>query len=112
MKFKDKIIGDVGVLELKGKLMGLPETDELQSEIKAMIGQKIKKVVLDLHHVKWMNSSGLGAVMSCHTTMKSNDGELCLSRISDKVNSILILTQLTKIFNTYDSVDEAIKSLK
>jgi len=112
MKFKDKIVGDVGVIELKGKLMGIPETDELRSEIKAMIGQNIKKIVLDLHSVKWMNSSGLGAVMSCHTTIKNIEGKLCLSRISDKVNSILILTQLSKIFNTYDSIDEAIQSLK
>ncbi len=52
MKFKDKIHGDVGVITLKGKLMGLPETDELQDEVKAMMGQGIKKLVLDLDGVK------------------------------------------------------------
>ena len=56
MKFKDEIRGDVGIIRLSGKLMGQPETDQLQFEIKAMMGQDIKKVVLDMHGVKWLNS--------------------------------------------------------
>ncbi len=111
MKFKDEIRGDVGVIKLVGKLMGQPETDQLQFEIKAMLGQNIKKVVLDLHGVKWMNSLGIGALMACHTTLKNKEGELALARISDKVDSVLILTQLIKIFKTFDSIDEAVKSL-
>ncbi len=110
MKFKDKIKGDVGIITLKGKLMGLPETDDLQDEIKAMLGQKIKKIVLDLDGVKWINSLGIGAIMRSHTTVKNHDGEFCLARISDKVTSVLVLTQLINIFKTYDSLDEAINS--
>ena len=112
MKFKDEIRGDVGIIKLKGKLMGRPETDQLQFEVKAMLGQKINKVVFDLHDVKWMNSLGIGALMACHTSLKSKEGELYLSRISDKVDSILILTQLIKIFKTFNSIDEAVESLK
>ena len=111
MRFKDKIVGDVGVLTLKGKLMGMPETEELQSEIKAMLGQKIKKVVLDLSGVSWVNSLGIGAIMSAHTTMVNKEGKLCLAKVSDKVHNILIITQLQKIFCTFESLDEAIKSL-
>lgn len=112
MKFKDEVIGDVGVIKLKGKLMGLPETDDLKFEVKAMLGKNINKIVLDLHDVKWMNSVGIGALMACYTTLKGKDGGFCLARISDKVDSILILTQLAKIFKTYDSVDTAVQSLK
>lgn len=112
MKFKDNIEGDVGIIKLKGKLMGLPETDELQFEVKAMIGQKIKKIVLDMHDVNWMNSIGIGALMRSHTTIKNNDGEMVLSRLSGKVNSVLMLTQLTKIFKSFDTVDDAVKSFK
>jgi anti-sigma B factor antagonist len=111
MRFKDKIKGDVGIVTLKGNLMGMPETEDLQSEVKAMLGQKIKKVVLDLSGVSWINSIGIGSIMRAHTTMVSAEGKLCLANVSDKVNSVLIITQLQKIFNTYNSVDEAIKSL-
>ena len=49
--------------------------------------------------------------MACHTTLINKEGQLCLSRISDKVDSVLILTQLIKIFKTFDSIDEAVNSL-
>ncbi|MCB0283233.1 MAG: STAS domain-containing protein [Calditrichae bacterium] len=110
MKFKDKIYGDVGVISLKGKLMGLPETDELQDEVRAMLGQKINKIVLDLDGVKWMNSLGIGAIMRSHTTVSNSGGRFCLARISEKVNSVLVLTQLINIFETFDNVDDAVKS--
>lgn len=110
MKFKDKIYGDVGVISLKGKLMGLPETDDLQDEVRAMLGQKIKKIVLDLDGVKWMNSLGIGAIMRSHTTVSNAGGRFSLARISEKVNSVLVLTQLVNIFETFESVDEAVKS--
>lgn len=110
MKFKDKIHGDVGVITLKGKLMGLPETNELQDEVKAMIGQGIKKIVLDLDGVKWMNSLGIGALMRGHTTVRNADGQFCLARIAEKVNSVLMLTQLIRIFKTHETVKQAIES--
>ncbi len=112
MKFKDKIHGDVGVITLKGKLMGLPETDELQDEVKAMIGQGVKKLVLDLDGVKWMNSLGIGALMRSHATVTNAGGQFCLARIAGKVNSVLVLTQLIKIFKTYETVNEAVESFK
>ena len=111
MRFKDKIADDVGIITLKGKLMGLPETDELQDEIKSMLGQKIKKIVLDLSGVSWINSIGIGSIMRAHTTISSAEGKLALANVSDKVNSILLITQLQKIFNTHASVKDAIKSL-
>jgi len=111
MRFKDKIKGDVGIITLKGNLMGMPETEELQGEVKAMLGQNIKKVVLDLGGVSWVNSVGIGGIMAAHTTMVNREGKLCLANVSEKVHNVLIITQLQKIFNTYNSVDEAIESL-
>lgn len=111
MRFKDKIKGDVGIITLKGKLMGVPETEDLQGEIKSMLGQKIKKIVLDLGGVSWINSIGIGSIMRGHTTISNAQGKLCLANVSDKVNSVLMITQLLSIFNTHESVDQAIKSL-
>jgi len=112
MRFKDKIYGDVGVLSLKGKLMGVPETDDLHDEVRSMLGQGIKKIVLDLDGVKWINSLGIGAIMRSHTTVSNNGGKFCLSRIADKVQSVLVITQLINIFETFSSNDEAIESMK
>lgn len=112
MEFNTKILGDIGIIELKGKLMGLPDTDVLNSEIKALIGKKIKKIILDLYQVEWINSSGIGAIMRGFVSMKKIEGQLSLARLSEKVVSVLDITQLTLIFRPFKSLDNAIESLR
>ncbi len=110
MSFKEEVHGDVYVLHLKGKLMGGTETTAVHDRIKELAQVGVKRVVLDLGSVKWMNSSGLGALMSGLTTMKNASGDLRLSSVADKVESLLMITQLLKIFKTFDGVDNAVKS--
>ena len=107
MKFKDKIDGDVGILAMKGKLMGPPDTDELNDEVKSLLGEGAKYIVLDMGGVSWLNSMGVGAIMRSYTTVKSLNSELCLARLTEKAHSLFIITQLIKIFKVYDTVDEA-----
>jgi anti-sigma B factor antagonist len=110
MSYKEEVHGDVYVLMIKGKLMGGSETTEIHDRVKQLSQVGVKKVILDLGQVKWMNSSGLGALMSSMTTIKSIGGDLRLSSVADKVESLLIITQLMKIFKTYGTKDEAVKS--
>jgi anti-sigma B factor antagonist len=57
-----------------------------------------------------MNSSGLGMLIGGLTTMKKAEGHLKLANVTEKIESLLIITKLIKIFESYDSVDEAVKS--
>ena len=57
-----------------------------------------------------MNSSGLGALMGALTSMRSADGDLRLANVTEKVQSLLMITQLLTIFKTYESVDRAVAS--
>ncbi len=111
MKFKDKINGDVGVLTLKGKLMGYPETDDLHGEIRSFLGQGVKKIVVNLRGVSWMNSMGVGALMRCLTTVRNKEGNMCLIGLTDKIRSIFVMTQLIRIFNIYESEKQAVEKL-
>jgi anti-sigma B factor antagonist len=61
--------------------------------------------------VKWMNSSGMGVLMACMTTLSNANGKLVLARVSEKVNSLLIITQLIKVFDTFETVERARSSL-
>lgn len=112
MKIKEKIENHVAVLTLSGKMMGGPETTALHDHIRGLINDGLKKVVIDLGEVKWMNSSGMGVLMACTTTLKNADGQLVLARVSDKVNSLLMITQLIKVFDTFETVDRAISTFK
>jgi anti-sigma B factor antagonist len=112
MKLKDKIEDGIGVLTLKGKLMGYPETDELHDEMRSFLGQKINKIVIDLNGVSWMNSMGVGALMRCLTTIRNAEGDLRLARMSEKARSVFVITQLISIFKIFETVDEAKESFK
>ena len=57
-----------------------------------------------------MNSSGLGTIMGSLTTMKNAEGELKLANVTDKVKSLFMITKLITMFDTYDSVAEAVSS--
>ncbi len=110
MRIKEKIEGDVAILSLSGKMMGGPETQELQTHVKGLLNDKLTKVVVDLAKVKWMNSSGLGALMGSLTSMRNADGDLRIANVTEKVKSLLMITQLMTIFKTYESVDRAVAS--
>lgn len=112
MKFKDKIEDGIGILTLKGKLMGYPETDELHDEMKSFLGQKVDKIVIDLNGVSWINSMGIGALMRCLTTIRNAEGDLRLARMSEKARSVFVISQLISIYKIYETVEEAKESFK
>lgn len=111
MKIKEKIENHVAILSLSGKMMGGPETTQLHDRIRSLINDKIIKVVIDLSGVKWINSSGLGVLMATMTTLKNSGGELKLANVTEKVESLLMITQLMRIFETYETVDRALASI-
>ncbi len=112
MKFKDKIEDGIGILTLKGKLMGYPETDDLYGEIKSFMGEKVKRIVIDLNGVSWMNSMGVGALMRCLTTVRNAEGDIRLARMGEKARNVFVITQLISIFKIFETVEEAFDSFK
>ena len=111
MKIKERIENHVAILSLSGKMMGGPETTALHDHIKGLLSDGIKKVVIDLGDVKWINSSGLGVLMAAMTTLKNADGVMKLAKVTEKVESLLMITQLMRIFETYETVDRAVASI-
>ena len=98
----------VSVLEPKGKIMGGPDATILHEKLHDLIEQGKKKVIIDLAEVEWMNSTGLGILISGVTTLRNSEGELKLANVSEKILSLFEITKLAKVFDTYDSVDNAI----
>ncbi|MDP2960912.1 MAG: STAS domain-containing protein [candidate division Zixibacteria bacterium] len=100
------------ILEPKGKIMGGPDATILHDSLHELINQGKKKVVIDLAKVDWMNSTGLGILISGLTTMRNNGGELKLANVTEKIQSLLTITKLITVFETFDSVEQAIQSFK
>jgi len=110
MKIKTTEKYEAVVLELKGNVMGGDDTKEFNDTLHKLIDQGKTRMVIDLGGVKFMNSSGLGMLIGGLTTMKKAEGHLKLANVTEKIESLLIITKLIKIFESYDSVDEAVKS--
>ena len=110
MKLSDYEKDGIAVLEPKGKIMGGPDATMLHEKLHDLIDQDKKKVIIDLSKVEWMNSTGLGILISGLTTLKNNEGELKLANVTDKIQSLLTITKLVTVFEAYDSVEDAIKS--
>ena len=108
MKFEDFLEGDVVVIDVSGKIMGGEETTMFHGKIHEYIQQNKKNIVIDLSKVDWMNSVGLGMLISALTTVKNAGGRLVLANIS-KIESILTITRLITVFEHYDTRDEAVK---
>ncbi len=109
MKFDDSLQGDIVVLTVSGKIMGGEETTLFHGKIHEYIQLNKKNILVDLAKVDWMNSVGLGMLISALTTVKNAGGRLVLANIT-KIESILTITRLITVFEHYDSRDEAIAS--
>lgn len=110
MTLKEKVINDVVILELSGKIMGGPDASLLNEKLHSLIDDNKIKVVANLAKVNWMNSSGLGILIGGLTTMRNNNGDLKLANVTDKIQSLLMITKLVTVFESYNSVDEAVNS--
>ena len=86
------------------------DTKLFNEHLRKLIDDDKKNIVIDLSGVKFMNSSGLGMLIGGLTTLKKADGVLKLARVTDKIESLLIITKLITIFDSYDTVDEAVQA--
>lgn len=112
MAIKETIKDGVAILALRGSLMGGPDSTALHDKVHSLIEDGINQVVIDLAKVKWMNSSGLGALMASLTTLRNAGGDLKLANATKKIESLLLITKLITVFETYDSVDRAVVSFR
>ena len=112
MQLTEREENGVAILQPKGKIMGGADSTILREKIHDLVTDSHLKVVIDLAKVDWMNSSGLGLLISGMTTLRDNNGDLKLANVTDKIQSLLTITKLVSVFEAYESVDEAVASFE
>ena len=110
MRIQSKDVDGITVLNLQGKLMGGPDADTFRNTIYGLIEKGKKRVIVNLRGVSWVNSTGVGILISGYTTLRKNEGDMKLVHVSEKIQSILYVTKLNLIFECFDSEEEAIAS--
>ena len=101
---------DVTILRLSGKLVGGPTAEKFQETIKALVAQGKNNVLVDMGGVSWVNSTGLGILIASYTTLRRSDGKVKLLKVSKRVQSILMITKLSTIFETHEDEAKALAS--
>ena len=96
------------IIALSGKIMGGPEAGEINEQINSFIDKEKTKIIIDLEHVEWMNSSGLGILIGVITTLKNNDGKLVITNVSDRILNLLRITKLINVFEIKPDLDSAL----
>jgi len=110
MQIDERTVGDVVILDLKGRVL-LGEGDELlKDKINALLNQGRKNLVLNLSEVPYIDSAGLGEVVRTYTTVSRQGGRLKLLNLTKRITDLLAITKLLTVFDTYDSEEEAVKS--
>ena len=110
MQIDERTIGDVVVLDIKGRVQ-LGEGDEmLKDKVNSLLNQGRKKIILNLADVPYIDSAGLGEVVRTFTTVSRQGGTLKLLNLTKRITDLLAITKLLTVFDTYDSEQDAVQS--
>lgn len=110
MKSEIRDRGDVRVIALSGKITIGAGDVKLRELIQQSVEDGKTRLLLDLGGVSAIDSSGIGEMVACYTTVAKRDGQLKLLNLSPKINDILHVTQLITVFDVFDNEEEAVAS--
>lgn len=102
--------GDVTVLDLQGKVTIGEGSVALRNAIRRLLGEGKNKILLNLGNVGYIDSSGIGELVSSYTAVKKEGGSLKLLNLTQKIQDLLAITKLLTVFDTFDEEGEALSS--
>jgi anti-sigma B factor antagonist len=110
MHIEQRSVGDVTIIDLKGK-MTLGEGDELlRDKVNSLVQQNLKKIVLNLAEVPYIDSAGLGEIVRSYTTVSRQGGQMKLLNLTKRIIDLLTITKLLTVFETFENENDAVRS--
>jgi len=100
----------IAILELKGRLTAGPEAGALRDEVAAMSAAGTRNLVLDMHAVDYIDSTGLGTLVVCATTLRKNGGTIKLLNLNRRNIELLVMTKLATVFEIFTDEQDAVNS--
>ncbi|MFY0654528.1 MAG: STAS domain-containing protein [Cyclobacteriaceae bacterium] len=111
MNFSFKTEEGIMRFEFSGDLIGEENGPEIIEAVNNEIINGIKYCAVDISAVRYINSSGIGVLITILTKFRNKDGEVVLINPSDHVRKLLVITKLNAIFTIVDSMEEAVNEL-
>jgi len=110
MKIEVRTIGDAKILDCSGKITLGEGTMSIRNTVRDLLQGGSKKIVLNLADINYIDSSGIGELVSTYTTVVNNGGRLKLLNLEKKIQQLLAITKLLTVFDTFDNEEAALKS--
>ena len=104
--------GDVTVLDMSGKITIGEGSVALRMAIRRLLEESKKRILLNLAGVNYIDSSGIGELVSSYTAINKEGGQLKLLNLTQKLQDLLTITKLLTVFDVYESESEALESFK
>ncbi|HEY0078851.1 MAG TPA: STAS domain-containing protein [Pyrinomonadaceae bacterium] len=112
LNIRERQAGDVTILDMEGKVTIGEGSVALRSAIRRLIEEGKKKILLNLAGVGYVDSSGIGELVSSFTTINREGGQLKLLKLTQKIQDLLGITKLLTVFDVYDDEAAALNSFK
>ncbi len=103
----EKDLGDVALLDIRGRLTLGPETEALRSKVQALLEAGRQSILLDLGEVMYIDSVGLSTLVASYTSARKQGGDVKLLHLPRGVHQLLQITRLSTVFEIYDDLAKA-----
>ena len=112
LNISERQSGDVTILDMDGKITIGEGSVALRTAIRRLLEEGKKKILLNLARVSYIDSSGIGELVSSYTAINKDSGELKLLNLTQKLQDLLTITKLLTVFDVYENETEALASYK
>jgi anti-sigma B factor antagonist len=110
VKISIRQVGDVSVMDIAGRITLGDGSSSLRDTLRDLIGKNQKKILLNLSEVSYIDSSGIGELVSGFTTVTNQGGQLKLLGLTKRVQDLLQITKLYTVFDVHEEEAHAVRS--
>jgi anti-sigma B factor antagonist len=110
LNISERQAGDVTILDMSGKVTIGEGSVALRTVIRRLLGEGKKKILLNLGNVGYVDSSGIGELVSSFTAVNKENGTLKLLNLQEKIQDLLAITKLLTVFDVFEDEGEALAS--
>lgn len=108
MKYTNNIDKNILYITFEGDLLGAGDNLELMDSINDALNQGVKKAIINMSKVKYMNSSGIGVLITIYTKFKNRSGEAVVCNVAETIMKLLVMTKLDAVIKIYPTDAQAL----
>lgn len=110
LEIQARKVGQIMILDLTGKITIGDGSNRLRDEVNRLLEAGEREIILNFEQTTYLDSSGIGELISRHTTTKNQGGHLKLLKLPKKIRDLLLVTKLLGVFETFENEQDAVLS--